>query len=129
MGVHIDWDDETKTSIRLSLEGRWTWDELERAVCECIALAKLVDYRVNVIADFARSGPMPLGVIPRSRKLLVQLMPYLNLLFVVNGDAFVNLMATVFQKVYPNFDAIIHISPSLQQARHLIRRQSDVAVT
>jgi len=124
MGVLVGWDDETKRSIRLNLEGRWTWDELERAALECVDLAKSLDYRINVIVNFTHSGPLPLGVIPRSRKVIVQLMPHLELLIVVNGDAFVNLMAVVFQHVHPGLGEVVRTTTSLEKARLLIRRES-----
>lgn len=60
MAIHVDWDDEQKRLIFVRVDGRWTWDELERSLRDAIAMMDTVPHKVNFIIDI-RGGHMDFG--------------------------------------------------------------------
>lgn len=61
MAIQTQWDDEQKQVIRVEVEGRWSWDELQSALERTIEMMDSVPHKVDFIIDVSRSSLIPGG--------------------------------------------------------------------
>jgi hypothetical protein len=61
MAIQTQWDDEQQQVIRVEVEGRWSWDELQIALERTIEMMDSVAYKVEFIIDVSRSSLIPGG--------------------------------------------------------------------
>ena len=59
MTVSVDWYDAGHEIVLYVFEGRWTWDELYKAIDEGFALTKTVSHNFSIIVDFQKSRGLP----------------------------------------------------------------------
>lgn len=64
MGIHVAWDDDTKTILCHTHDGSWTIEDLHKAITQSIRMLAEVDHPVDQIIDMRTSGPPPAGVLP-----------------------------------------------------------------
>jgi hypothetical protein len=70
MSITVNWDDDAKTIIRTTFEGRWTLEEFWQAVQAQYALMDSINYKANFISDFSRSSMLPSGALSHARRLI-----------------------------------------------------------
>lgn len=61
MAIQTQWDDEQKQIIRVEVEGRWSWEELQTALARTIEMMDSVPHKVDFIIDVSRSSLIPGG--------------------------------------------------------------------
>jgi hypothetical protein len=61
MAIQTQWDDGQNKVIRVEVEGRWSWDELQTALKHTIELMDSVPHKVDFIIDVSRSSLIPGG--------------------------------------------------------------------
>jgi hypothetical protein len=61
MAIQTQWDDEQQQLIRVEVEGRWSWDELQMALECTIEMMDSVSHKVDFIIDVSRSSLIPGG--------------------------------------------------------------------
>jgi hypothetical protein len=61
MAIQLDWDDSSQQIIRVQVEGRWAWDELEAALRRTITMMDSVLHKVDFIIDVSKSHMLPGG--------------------------------------------------------------------
>ena len=61
MPVLPQWSDERKTSIVITYQGHWTWDEFQSGVDAINVLMNSVDYPVVLIHDTIQGSTLPPG--------------------------------------------------------------------
>ncbi|MBE2269703.1 MAG: hypothetical protein IAE80_15815 [Anaerolinea sp.] len=69
MAIQVYWQDEQKNMIRCSVSGRWTWDDLQKALSQTISMMDSVNHKVNFIIDL-RNGSFvinPLSLLGQTR--------------------------------------------------------------
>jgi hypothetical protein len=59
MPITVQWDNEAKTIVLWTFEGRWSWDEFRAQQAASVALLSSVSHRVHVIADLSQSSQIP----------------------------------------------------------------------
>lgn len=61
MPILPHWNDERKTTIIITYQGHWTWDEFHNAVEATNALMSSVDYDVVLIHNTLQGSSLPKG--------------------------------------------------------------------
>lgn len=69
MAIQTQWDDDQKQIIRVEVEGRWSWDELETALERTIEMMDSVSHKVDFIIDVSRSSLIPGGATKAAQKV------------------------------------------------------------
>jgi hypothetical protein len=102
MGIEIRWDNDEKTIIRETYNGRWTWDDFYlRITGEVPPMMKSVNHRVDVIADFRPSGPLPVGpAITNARNVIRSMPENWGCLVIVTDNRFIRVMVDTFRKLF-----------------------------
>lgn len=118
MGIQVRWDNDEKTVICYSFEGRWTWDELHDAIAESRRLLDAVDYKVNTIADMRQSTILPPSLLSNARAIMSGSHPNEGFTVVVGSNKLVQIMYDMTKRVYPrllNENRLI-VLPTMEQA-------------
>lgn len=68
MAIQIAWDDERQDIIRVRVEGRWTWDDLEAALGDTIRMMDSVTHVVHFIIDIRGSHLNVGGALAQAQK-------------------------------------------------------------
>ncbi len=131
MGIEVVWDSDAKTVIRYIYNGRWTWQDLDKAREEAGKLEASVTYRVDVIVDVQNSSLLPNGTISRARQVAVTAPtthPNEGITVIVGAGAFVRSIYDVMLKVYPEMIRRrgIFFAKTLPEAREMIVQQTGV---
>lgn len=122
MGVEVEWDNAAKTVIRFSYAGRWTWDEMYRAVDTSTALIDSVPHPIAMIIDMSESAGVPPGAMTHGRAIQQRAHPHVVMQVTVNAGGFVMSMARAFSKLYGTLTQsnMTHFASSVDEARALI---------
>ncbi len=71
MAMQVGWQDNNKEIIRCTTDGRWTWDDLQRALNATIKLMDTVEHKVDFIIDLRRGSFAinPLSILGQARNV------------------------------------------------------------
>jgi hypothetical protein len=61
MPIEISWFDSEKTILFGNFLGAWTWEDYAQGLLNTIKLAEGIEYRLDQIIDFSKSGAIPAG--------------------------------------------------------------------
>jgi hypothetical protein len=124
MAITVNWDDEAKTIIRTTFEGRWTLEEFWQAVQAQYALMDEINYKANFISDFSNSSMLPSGALSHARRLInTKQHPHTGPVSVVVGaNRFVEGFFGLFNRVYDDTAQKHRIlfAPTLEAGRTLL---------
>jgi hypothetical protein len=70
MPVESEWDDTEKTAIRLTISGKWTWDELRECVIQCNAMIESVEHHVHFICIMGSANWIPGNALSNLRNII-----------------------------------------------------------
>ena len=65
MSVHVEWDNEERTTILWSFVGRWTWGEFDEAIKTMTDMLDLVNHPVDAIGDVRQMSILPPDLVSR----------------------------------------------------------------
>jgi len=125
MGIDVIWDNEAKTIIRYVYDGRWTWEDFDKARALAVQLEDTVPHQVDAIVDVQKSSVLPTGTITRAREVggtAPVLNPKEGISVIVGAGAFVRSIYDVLRKVYPELIRRrgLFFAKSLDEARAII---------
>jgi hypothetical protein len=102
MPITVEWENEEKTIVHVRYKGRWTWAEfMEHAGREAAEMMKTVPHRVDVLADYFESGPLPLGgAMTQARGAIKQWPENWGILVVVSDNSIINSLVNVFHTTF-----------------------------
>ena len=128
--AHIitEWDDDSKTIMRVTYQSGWTWDDLDDNMLVEQQMLNSVDHKVDVIADF-RGTRLPPGAISRLPKI-AQSPPYTHpnsgAMVMVGSPAFMREVVGVYKRVYGQAAKLTMVH-DLDEARALIAQKREDA--
>jgi hypothetical protein len=70
VGIRVDWDNDEKTVIIVTLDTEWTWNDVQTINEKATILYESVDYVVDIIADVRDSRLVVTGILSYVRNLL-----------------------------------------------------------
>jgi hypothetical protein len=127
MAIHIGWDDDSKRIVRATVEGRYAWEDLERALGEAIELMDSVAHKVHFVIDIRR-GHLDVGsAIGQAQKAATPETHHNEGMKVVVGANF--MVKTVYQAYRKVTQAMgkdqeFHFANSLEDARAMIKSKT-----
>ncbi len=130
MGISVQWDNVDRTSLRYVYEGRWTWDELYRAVSEGNAMVGSVPHKVYIIIDVTHSSLIPQNALSQGMRVNAESPANMGLRIVVGANAFLRTLADVAAKVFGATQGgklNMRLVGTLDEARALIAAERKVA--
>jgi hypothetical protein len=65
MSVHVEWDNEERTTLLWSFVGRWTWGEFDDAIKTMTDMLDKVDHPVDAIGDVRQMSILPPDLVSR----------------------------------------------------------------
>lgn len=123
MPVLISWDDDAKTTLRYVYDGKWTWDEVDTATDEVVALMRVTTHSVSIIHDMTRSPGLPSGALTQAHRFTRDLPDNWDISVVVGSGTFTEALLNIFTRVYKKLGEHYKTASSLDEARAVIAAQ------
>lgn len=128
MAIQVGWGDEGKRLIRCKVEGRWTWDELQKALNTTITMMDSVKHKVDFIIDL-RQGSLvlnPLSLLGQTRNLATpETHPNEGVKVVIGANGLVQTAYDGYRRVIAAMGKtqVFHFADSEAQAHQIIQRE------
>jgi hypothetical protein len=118
MSVTPKWKDERQTTIVVTYQNPWTWDEFDEAALATNALMKSVDYHVVLIEDTSHGGLLPPGNVVAHGKWAIANFPNnLALIVVVVNSSLIRTFLSIVAGMNPGGRKdLIKTAPTLEKA-------------
>lgn len=121
MGVTVSWLNEQKDIILLSVDPKWTWDELVASFRKAATLSQLVPGAVNFILDMEDSNGIPDYHVMSRLYNISQTLPEKRGLVIITGmstfDAYLmERMVEVFTSIHKTVSLQFLTAPSREEA-------------
>jgi hypothetical protein len=122
MPMNVSWDDDEKTTLRCDYEGKWTWSDVSQGYDEVIKLMKTVPHPVSMIHNMTHGAGIPNGAISNVHRFTAHLPENWGISVVVGSGAFIEMLMSVFTKIYKKLGERYKRASSLEEAREIIRQ-------
>lgn len=125
MAITVKWDDETKTTIYQTFNGRWTWPEFHQAWDEVTAMAADLDYPIDFIIDMTSSSLIPDQVFSQIRRVgSDSLDARMGINVIVGANTFVQTFWNLFCRIYGDAAKTFKVdfAATSEEARAIIAR-------
>ncbi|MBI1258779.1 MAG: hypothetical protein GC204_15020 [Chloroflexi bacterium] len=96
MSVHIEWDNEARTTILWSFVGRWTWGEFDDALKTMNAMLDLITHPIDLICDVRQMSILPPDMVSRFKSHYLKKSAKMRFLIFVGMDADLQLFWDTF---------------------------------
>ena len=103
MPVHIDWENEAHTVVRMELIGDWTWKEVYDGSEIGYTLLESADHVVNVIIDLSKSTGLPLLALTHARNMIPRRHPRTGLTVFVGANELFLTLWRIFSSAYKQY--------------------------
>jgi hypothetical protein len=95
--ITVKWDNDINTVIRQTYKRGWQWEEFFAVADQTSRLVQSVSHRVDILADFLNSGPLPVGPAIMNVRLALRSLPEnWGSLVIVTNNGFIRMMLTMF---------------------------------
>jgi hypothetical protein len=122
MGITVVWDDEAHTAFHWIFEGQWTWKQYYEAMYRSNAMARTVDYPIDVIVDLQASRVIPSHVLSNIRAETADQPEKMGMIAIVGTNAFVNALINTLRRVNRRLKSRLFTVNSLEEARAMLRK-------
>ena len=118
MPVTPKWKDDRKTTIVITYQSQWTWDEFHDAVGATNTLMDSVDYPVVLIHDTSHGGMLPPGnVVAHGQSAITNFSNNLALIVVVVNSTLIRTFLSIVISMNPaGRGDKIKMAPTLEKA-------------
>jgi hypothetical protein len=122
MTINIVWDNPEKTIARYDYEGKWSWEELYKALQEFHQMLDTVNHPVDVIIDMQRTRLLPENVLARGSNVGQMVHPNQGITVVVGANSLVRAMADLYKRIYAKKAANFFMASKLDEAHAIIAK-------
>lgn len=126
MAIQVQWDDEHQQIIRVEVEGRWSWDELQSTLEHTIEMMDTVPHKVDFIIDVSRSHLIPSGATQAAQSVATpETHPNEGIKVVVGANALMRIGYEAYRRINWSLgkNQEFHFAKTQQEARTLIARE------
>ena len=120
MGIHIEWDNQTHSTIRQIFDQHWTWDDFYGAKRRVDAMIDTVHQPVGLILDMPPNVVMPPNALSHGKQYIDTEHPNLCLIVIVSTNQVLQTLYNLFGKVYPIATHRVRMVASLDAARNIL---------
>jgi hypothetical protein len=103
MPVVVEWDNRQKTIMRMTVAGRWTWDEMYRSHDAGERLLNGTQHPYDVIIDWSKSEDIPPAAITSAKSMLDVRSPYIRATVFVGANRPLRSLWRIFCRIYTRF--------------------------
>lgn len=125
MPITITWEDDSRQIIRGDVNGRWSFDEMQDALRQTIAMMDSVPHKVDFIIDVSRSQLIPGGATQAAQSVATpETHRNEGLKIVVGANALVRLGYEAYRRINRSLgkDQEFLFARSIEEAHAIIAR-------
>jgi hypothetical protein len=118
MSIQVEWDNEAKTIVLWTFDGRWTWGEYDEALDQALKLLSSVKHPVDFLYDVRHMSIIPADVITRFKAKYLAIPKDARLFLVVGVDPYLQLLWDTFTELPYARHLKARYFDTLEAARH-----------
>jgi hypothetical protein len=122
MPIYAEWDNESRSIIRIYLHDPWELSEYFQAAEQARALADTVTHRVHLIYDLTDSFNVPLNLLPSIRAIEKRFVPPQGITICVKTSPYLRTIMKMGIRVFPHLGHNLFFTDTLQEAYDLIKK-------
>lgn len=104
MPITVQWDDEAQTIMRWLFDGKWSWDEYNRAMTESNQQVRSVEHPVDAIMDLTHSSVLPSNVLSNTHAAREENQPKnIRWIYIVSRQPLLKALINIFGRLYQRF--------------------------
>lgn len=123
MPIQADWDNDTRTIIRIHVSDPWTIDDYSLATLHAYSLMEGADGCVHVIIDFTDAYSFPKDMLSGASAEKVHLHPRQGLVVIVKISPYLRAVIKATLRVFPRMRQNLFFTQTVQEAYTLIQTQ------
>lgn len=120
MPIHVQWDNNTHTILRITYEGEWERDDLIQAVDQLTVMITSVQHPVDMVIDATKNRVNPLKVISVLGYMELKIAPNQRLVIVVGFNRLIKIVLDVAKRVAPRTAHNVFLADTLADAYAMI---------
>ncbi|MCA0459040.1 MAG: hypothetical protein LCI00_34135 [Chloroflexi bacterium] len=122
MPVSMDWDNADHSIIRVTFQGQWERDDIERMITKGVSMLETVNHEVDSIFDFTQSTFSPRKLLASVDRMENTHNPNERLVIIVNANIYIRSVIKVARVLAPKTFAYIYFVDCLSSAYTLIEQ-------
>lgn len=131
MAIQVNWDNDEQTIILYAFNGKWSWDDLFKALDKVESMAATVPHTVDAIIDLSSADLIPSGMIfsfdgnRQAKKLASRAERSRGEIVIAGANGFIRSIYDAFRAFDKKTAGGVHFTDTLDEARaYLALRQS-----
>jgi hypothetical protein len=124
MGISVIWDNDAKTVILMTFEGRWTWEELTEAVVICNGMVESVSHHVHYILDRKGAHYTPGNLLGNMKRIVNLFTPNEGLRIIVGENLLIKEALSLFASLNGGAGFPYRHADTVEEARAYLSRQT-----
>ncbi len=122
MPVTMDWDNQERTIIRVTFEGKWDISDIHRMINKGVSMVETVHHKVDGIFDFTHSIFSPKNLLSTVDRIESTHSPNDRMVIIVNANIYIRSIIKVARVLAPKTFAHLHFVTSIEAAYDIIAR-------
>ncbi|MCC7205762.1 MAG: hypothetical protein IT323_00555 [Anaerolineae bacterium] len=128
MPIHVEWDDDEQTTLRMAAIGVWTWQDYGEALQQAHSLMDGASREmIHLIIDMHQSPLLPSNVLSHLSGLPSTRHAKSGMKVVVGVNAFAKALFAAMKRINPQGMRSVQFASTLDEARTLLRSQQPTA--
>ena len=120
MPVTVAWDDDTRTILRITFTGAWTWEAFYTAQNRARERVAEVDHPYGVILHLPPPVTLPANTFEQLRQQADKIPPQIPLIVIVSPSSTVQGVFDVFRQLYVGAAQRYRLVSTMERARALL---------
>ena len=128
MAIQVFWHDEGKQLIRCDVNGRWTWDDLQKALRQTIGMMDSVQHKVDFIIDLRGGSFManPLSILAQAQSVATpETHPNEGVKVVIGANGLVRTVYDGYRRITTSMgkNQVFQFANTMDEAHRIINQQ------
>ncbi len=120
MAITMDWANDAHTIIYYTVNGRWSWDDLQAVVKHAHAMIDGVNRPVDSIVDLRKGLGLPAGPMWHGRRLAASRHPNSGCMVLLGAPLYVKTLFDTMRRVNPSTVKRVRFANSPEEAYTLL---------
>ena len=117
MSVKITWDNSSQSTLYVSLERDWTWQDFMSAFHESHEMMNTAKHPVSLIIDVSETQHIPPGFFSFMRRIRLHAHPLTGAIILVGANKVITYITNSFVGIFGKSGRPFYMAETVQEAR------------
>jgi len=129
MGIAVEWSISEVNVIEMTVEGKWTWDDLSSAMKTAHDMMDVSTYdEIDFLLDMRHCDILPSNILSRMKHVSQHHHPKSHDMVVIGAGRFADTLFSLMERIMPQRMQHIKLMQTLDEAHQYFRQSQKVRV-